>query len=109
MVRVYIKDVYLLKALLKSAEVNHTIKNAHTFGIDVNHFKINFPKILERKDAIVKQLHEGVNQLMKHHHIDIYNGIGRIMGTSIFSPQSGTISVEYEDGESDILPNKMCL
>lgn len=54
-------------------------------------------------------MHEGVNQLMKHHHIDIYNGIGRIMGTSIFSPQSGTISVEYEDGESDILPNKMCL
>ena len=48
-------------------------------------------------------MHEGVNQLMKHHHIDIYNGIGRIMGTSIFSPQSGTISVEYEDGESDIL------
>ena len=46
-------------------------------------------------------MHEGVNQLMKHHHIDIYNGIGRIMGTSIFSPQS-TISVEYEDGESDI-------
>ncbi|QGM88501.1 dihydrolipoyl dehydrogenase [Staphylococcus epidermidis] len=97
------------KALLKSAEVNHTIKNAHTFGIDVNHFKINFPKILERKDAIVKQLHEGVNQLMKHHHIDIYNGIGRIMGISIFSPQSGTISVEYEDGESDILPNKNVL
>ena len=54
-------------------------------------------------------MHEGVNQLMKHHHIDIYNGIGRIMGTSIFSPQSGTISVEYEDGESDILLIKMCL
>ena len=54
-------------------------------------------------------MHEGVNQLMKHHHIDIYNGIGRIMGTSIFSPQSGTISVEYEDGESDILPNKNVL
>ena len=28
------------------------------------------------------------------------------MGTSI---QSGTISVEYEDGESDILPNKNVL
>ena len=31
------------------------------------------------------------------------------MGTSIFSPQSGTISVEYEDGESDILLIKMLL
>ncbi|MEJ7154754.1 FAD-dependent oxidoreductase, partial [Staphylococcus ureilyticus] len=31
------------------------------------------------------------------------------LGTSIFSPQSGTISVEYEDGESDLIPNQFVL
>ena len=31
------------------------------------------------------------------------------MGTSIFSPQSGTISVEYEDGSSELLPNQFVL
>ncbi|WP_176718723.1 FAD-dependent oxidoreductase, partial [Staphylococcus aureus] len=46
---------------------------------------------------------------MQHNHIDIYNGTGRILGTSIFSPQIGTISVEYEDGESALLPNQFVL
>ena len=46
---------------------------------------------------------------MQHNHIDIYNGTGRILGTSIFSPQSGTIPVEYEDGESDLLPNQFII
>lgn len=97
------------KALLKSAEIHHTIKNASTFGVDVNDFNINFENILKRKEAIVDQMHSGVNQLMQHHHIDIYNGTGRILGTSIFSPQSGTISVEYEDGDSDLIPNQFVL
>lgn len=97
------------KSLLKSAEIHHTIKNASTFGIDVSNFNVNFENILKRKNDIVNQMHTGVNQLMQHHHIDIYNGTGRILGTSIFSPQSGTISVEYEDGESDLIPNQFVL
>ena len=54
-------------------------------------------------------MYQGVKHLMQHNHIGIYNGTGRILGTSIFSPQSGTISVEYEDGESDLLPNQFVL
>ncbi|MEQ6081661.1 dihydrolipoyl dehydrogenase [Staphylococcus saccharolyticus] len=97
------------KALLKSAEVHQTIKNATNFGFDVRDFKINFDKILQRKDEIVKQMHKGVNHLMQSNHIDIFNGIGKILGTSIFSPQSGTISVEYENGESNLIPNQFVL
>lgn len=54
-------------------------------------------------------MHKGVNALMQTNHIDVYNGTGRIMGTSIFSPQSGTISVEYNNGESELLPNQYVL
>ena len=39
---------------------------------------------LNVKDAIVSQMYQGVNQLMQHHHIEVYNGTGRILGTSIF-------------------------
>ena len=35
--------------------------------------------------------------------------MGRILGTSIFSPQSGTISVEYEDGESGLITQPICI
>ncbi|AVQ36130.1 dihydrolipoyl dehydrogenase [Staphylococcus kloosii] len=97
------------KALLKSAEVMDTVKRSSEFGIDVDNFKLNFKNIQQRKNDIVNQMHNGVNHLMDHNKIDVFNGTGRILGPSIFSPQSGTISVEYEDGESDLIPNSNVL
>src|SRR5699024_6268822 len=35
--------------------------------------------------------------------IDIYTGYGRILGPSIFSPMSGTISIEYGDGRENTM------
>lgn len=97
------------KALLKSAEVARTVNDASDFGIDVDSFKLNFKRIQERKAEIVNQMFQGVNHLMQHNKIDVFNGTGRILGPSIFSPQSGTVSVEYEDGESELLPNNNVL
>lgn len=97
------------KSLLKSAEVYQTVKQASKFGVEVQEATVNFENMLARKEDIVNQMYQGVKHLMQHNHIDIYNGTGRILGTSIFSPQSGTISVEYEDGESELLPNQFVL
>lgn len=97
------------KALLKSAEVMHTITHASEYGVDVDDFKLNFSRIQERKAEVVNQMFNGINHLMKYNNIDVFNGIGRILGPSIFSPQSGTISVEFEDGESELIPNKNVL
>ncbi|QDW84515.1 dihydrolipoyl dehydrogenase [Staphylococcus pasteuri] len=97
------------KSLLKSAEVFHTVKHAKQFGIEVPEYSLNYERILERKDEIVNQMYQGVQHLMKQNHIDIYNGTGRILGESIFSPQSGTISVEFEDGENEMIPNQFVL
>lgn len=38
---------------------------------------------------------------MKKGKIDVYEGNGRIMGPSIFSPMPGTISVEMNNGEEN--------
>ncbi|MEP9852012.1 dihydrolipoyl dehydrogenase [Staphylococcus aureus] len=97
------------KALLKSAEVMRTVKYSSDFGIDITDFKLNFSRVLERKHEVVNQMFNGVKHLMDHNKIDVFNGIGRILGPSIFSPQSGTISVEYEDGESELIPNNNVL
>lgn len=89
------------KALLRSAEVYRQTKDAETFGIIANNPTVNFIKVQERKQQIVDILHNGVQGLMKKGKIDVYEGFGRILGPSIFSPTAGTISVEMNNGEEN--------
>jgi dihydrolipoamide dehydrogenase len=89
------------KALLRSAEVYATAKHSDNFGVKINGVELDFEKVQSRKDGIVEQLHKGVQHLMKQGKIDVYEGIGRILGPSIFSPMPGTISVEMNNGEEN--------
>ncbi|PLR86022.1 dihydrolipoyl dehydrogenase [Bacillus canaveralius] len=89
------------KALLRSAEVFATAKRGEEFGVMTSEVTINFAKVQDRKDKIVDTLHKGVQQLMKKGKIDVYEGLGRILGPSIFSPMPGTISVEMNNGSEN--------
>jgi dihydrolipoamide dehydrogenase len=89
------------KALLRSAEVYAQTKHSADFGVETSDVSINFPKVQERKEKIVDQLHKGVQMLMKKGKIDVFEGLGRILGPSIFSPMPGTISVEMNDGSEN--------
>lgn len=91
------------KALLRSAEVYRQTKDATLFGIDTKDAVLNFTKVQERKESIVDKLHQGVQGLMKKGKIDVYEGYGRILGPSIFSPMPGTISVEYKNGDENTM------
>lgn len=89
------------KALLRSAEVYATTKRSEDFGVITSDVTVNFGKVQERKTRIIDQLHKGVQHLMKQGKIDVYEGIGRILGPSIFSPMPGTISVEMNNGSEN--------
>ncbi|SHF59166.1 dihydrolipoyl dehydrogenase [Ornithinibacillus halophilus] len=91
------------KALLRSAEVYKQTKEAEDFGVDVSEINLNFAKVQERKNTIVNTLHQGVVGLMKKGKIDVFQGYGRILGPSIFSPMPGTISIEYENGDENTM------
>ncbi|TDM13173.1 dihydrolipoyl dehydrogenase [Macrococcus lamae] len=97
------------KSLLKSAEVFSYMKHADQYGIKPVEANYDFKEIRARKDEVVEKMYGGVQHLMKANKIDIYTGTGRILGPSIFSPQAGTISVEYSNGESELLVNKHVL
>ncbi|MCM3704598.1 MULTISPECIES: dihydrolipoyl dehydrogenase [Cytobacillus] len=89
------------KALLRSAEVFATAKHSEDFGVMTSDVSINFGKVQERKNKIVDQLHKGVQHLMKQGKIDVFEGTGRILGPSIFSPMPGTISIEMNNGDEN--------
>ncbi|MNI15256.1 Dihydrolipoyl dehydrogenase 3 [compost metagenome] len=91
------------KALLRSAEVFETMKHSDEYGIKAASVELELGGVMARKQRIVDQLHQGVQYLMKKNKIDIFYGNGRIIGPSIFSPRSGAVSVEKEDGDIDTL------
>jgi dihydrolipoamide dehydrogenase len=89
------------KALLRSAEVFATAKKGEEFGVLAKEVVLDFTKVQERKTKIIDTLHKGIQHLMKQGKIDVYEGLGRILGPSIFSPMPGTISVEMNNGEEN--------
>ncbi|WP_368650660.1 dihydrolipoyl dehydrogenase [Bacillus inaquosorum] len=99
------------KALLRSAEVYRTAREADQFGVETEGASLNFEKVQQRKQAVVDKLAAGVNHLMKKGKIDVYNGYGRILGPSIFSPMPGTISVERGNGEENdmLIPKQVII
>ncbi len=98
------------KALLRSAELAHAMRESESFGITAGSVSVHFPKVLERKQNIVDQLHKGVQFLMKKNKIDVYTGNGRVIGPSIFSPRSGAVAVELPDGETEnLVPAQLIL
>jgi dihydrolipoamide dehydrogenase len=99
------------KALLRSAEVYATTKHSEDFGVITSDVSVDFSLVQGRKNKIIDQLHKGVEHLMKQGKIDVYEGLGRILGPSIFSPMPGTISVEMNNGEDNemLLPKNVII
>jgi dihydrolipoamide dehydrogenase len=70
------------KALLKAAEIYHTIENAKEFGIIVEKPKIDFKALINRSREVAKKLTGGVSHLMKKNNITVINGFGKLLGNS---------------------------
>ncbi len=94
------------KSLLRSAEVFAMMQDSEQYGIAADGVRLQFEQVQSRKQGIVDQLHRGVQYLMKKNKITIVRGQGRVIGPSIFSPQSGAVAVELEDGEMETVVSK---
>ncbi len=61
------------KALLQTAEVAHTIKDAEKFGVEASGGTIDFKKLQVRKNTVVNQLVGGLEGLLKRRKVTTFN------------------------------------
>src|SRR2546429_8598120 len=67
------------KALLESSELYHRVATRGAeFGLKAEVVGYDYPRIAERRDAIVAQLYKGVQYLMKKNKIEVVQGKGRL-------------------------------
>ncbi|OOV78583.1 dihydrolipoyl dehydrogenase [Mammaliicoccus fleurettii] len=97
------------KSYLKTGEILRYINHSNEYGIKTASADFEMTDIVAKKDETVSTMYSGVQSLMKKYKIDIYEGNGTILGPSLFSPQAGTVSVEFENGESELLVNNNVL
>jgi len=63
------------KTLLHTAEIFAAIKESSSMGIETGPVALDFPKIMGRKELVVKNLAAGVEWLMKSNGIDVIRGV----------------------------------
>jgi dihydrolipoamide dehydrogenase len=64
------------KALLHSAEVVDTIREAPKVGIGAGEPTVNWPAVQTYKDAVVDKMFKGLTGLIKHRKIELISGTG---------------------------------
>ncbi len=90
------------KALVHQAELYSEMKRAGEFGIDVEgSLSVNFPRMMARKAEAVETLVSGVEALVKGHKIDLYPGVGTLLGPdrvrvapSVYHPDTAPADVQ---------------
>lgn len=90
------------KTLLRHAEVIETIEKAKYWGIETGEMTFSLSKMLDRKDAIIQQLRNGIAHLLKQGKIDVYNGIGTVQA-------GGEITVQLAEKKETIRGDKIIL
>lgn len=77
------------KTLLYSAKMYDTIKHAQKYAVKAENPTFDFPKIIARKNKVVKKLTAGIRMKMMEHGVVVVNGEAEIKGRAT----DGTITV----------------
>src|SRR3989304_10514916 len=67
------------KALLKGVEFIDIAKKAKNYGIDFEGVKVDFPRLMARKDGVVKALVTGVTGVLKSNSVEVAKGRGKFI------------------------------
>jgi len=67
------------KAMLRSADLLTTFMHSADFGILAENVRVDYAKVLARKDKVVKQLVGGVASLLESNGVQVIRGSGRLV------------------------------
>jgi len=88
------------KAMLSSADVYDLIaRRSSEFGVKVGNVSLDYAKVLDHRDKVVKQLVSGVHFLMKRHNIQVLKGTARLASRT-------SVEVTLADGKKETVSGR---
>lgn len=95
------------KAMIESAKVAHEVENSGRYGIAVDQYNIDFPKIARRRNKVIRKTRDFITDLLHHHNVDIYQGKAEVSAPDTVKVKFGKLNNEtYQmdyTGEEEIL------
>ncbi|WP_296631315.1 dihydrolipoyl dehydrogenase [Rhodoluna sp.] len=86
------------KALLHSAEVADSVKDAGHYGVNATFGSIDMPAVNQYRDSIVDRLFKGLTGLVGSKNITVVQGEGRLAG-----PKTVQVGGDYYNGQNLVL------
>ncbi|MFI1234604.1 dihydrolipoyl dehydrogenase [Nocardia salmonicida] len=86
------------KAMLRSAEVFHTLASAAEFGVYADNVRYDFAAVRQRKDSIVKELTDGVAGLLKANGVTVIEGHARFVEPTVVEVHEVGASPIFDGG-----------
>lgn len=83
------------KALLKGAEVAHTLHTADSFGFSVDNIRFDINKLVEHSRKVAGRLTQGIAYLMKKNAITVIDGEARITDKCRLTVHKDGVDTEY--------------
>jgi len=79
------------KALLRAAEIHHTLQNLDAYGFSAKDVSFDMKKLVARSRSVARRLSGGVKHLMKKNGVTVVDGHARLAGP-------GTLAVSDAEG-----------
>ena len=89
------------KTLLRTSEILGLLGKAKDFGVTVKEWSVDFKKVMERKDYVVKRLVMGVKTLLKR------NGVDLIYGSAKLTKPNEVKILKNDGGEETVKSKKV--
>lgn len=83
------------KTLLHAAEAYHTALNSAYLGVAADAVRFDYPRAIQHKDKVVKQLRAGIAFLEKNHGVSVFRGSARVRGFQKVQIGEETLSCTY--------------
>ncbi|MDZ4158407.1 MAG: NAD(P)/FAD-dependent oxidoreductase [Anaerolineaceae bacterium] len=85
------------KSMIESAKIARVVRESGRYGIDVTGYSVDFKRVAQRRDDVIRKTRAEQTQLLQHFGVDIYQGEGQITAPGRVSVRLGKLD---SDGES---------
>ncbi len=91
------------KTLSHTADVIELARGAADIGVEIPDVKVNFAKVMSRKNRVVAKLKGGIGLLMKKRKVEVISGRGRLVAKGKVEVTDKVGNVTFIEGENVVL------